>query len=301
VTIRRYRVRHETRYRYDSEVSLAHNRAVLVPRPLPRQRLLRAVLCTDPDPGYREDTTDLFGNTVTSFSIERPHRELSVVSDVEVELCDDVGRIRDETAAHGDATGDGTWEEAAARAGRETGIERLFCLESPYAATGDGVAGYAAASFPPGRPLTEAVIDLTGRIHRDFTYRPGSTTIGTPVEELVRRRTGVCQDFAHVGLACLRAMGLAARYVSGYLETRPAPGQPRLVGADASHAWCAVRRADGTWLDLDPTNDLVGPTTHVTVGWGRDYGDVAPLAGVIFAGRVGSTLSVSVDVERLGS
>jgi len=289
----RYRVRHETHYRYDNEVSLAHNRAMLTPRRLIGQQLLSSELVTVPDTGYRDVFVDLFGNTVTSFSIERPHRELTVLAESTVEMTD--------TADPSGPESGGAWDEAAAKGRIDTGPERVFCHDSPFAVTTAAVAGYAASSFPPGRPLEDAVAELTGRIHRDFAYRPGVTAIGTPVSEILERRAGVCQDFAHLEVAALRAMGLAARYVSGYLETQPPPGQPRMVGADASHAWCAVRRADGTWLDLDPTNDLVGPSTHITVGWGRDYGDVAPLVGVIFAGRVSSTLSVAVDVERLDS
>jgi len=288
----RYRVRHETHYRYDGEVSLAYNRAVLTPRPGPAQLVMASTLHTAPDPAFRDDHRDAFGNRVTSFSIEQPHRELSVVCESEVVVGDSAGQT-DPGAAR-------AWEAAAGAATALHGPDRVFCHDSPYVVRDAEVHAYAEASFPPGRPLLDAVRDLTGRIHRDFAYRPGATTIGTPVAEVLAGRAGVCQDFAHLQLACLRSMGLAARYVSGYLETRPPPGTPRLVGADASHAWCSVRTDDGTWLDLDPTNDLVGPSTHITVAWGRDYGDVAPLSGVILAGRVYSTLSVAVDVERVG-
>jgi transglutaminase-like putative cysteine protease len=288
----RYRVRHETHYRYDGEVSLAYNRAVLTPRPAAAQLIVASSLRTAPDPAFRDDHRDAFGNRVTSFSIEQPHRELSVVCESEVVVGEPSGPTDPGVAR--------AWEVAAVATARLHGAERVFCHDSPYVVRDTEVFAYALASFPPGRSLLEAVTDLTARIHRDFAYQPGATTIGTPVAEVLAGRAGVCQDFAHLQLACLRSMGLAARYVSGYLETRPPEGTPRLVGADASHAWCAVRTADGAWLDLDPTNDLVGPSTHITVAWGRDYGDVAPLSGVILAGRVYSTLSVAVDVDRIG-
>lgn len=286
-----YQVRHETHYRYDSEVSLAHNRAMLTPRRLVHQHLLSSSLSTQPDTGYRDTFIDVFGNTVQSFSIERPHRELIILAESLVEVHPRAGQLS--------LGGIPPWEHCAELARNDAGPERIFCHDSPLAVGTAEIVAYAAPSFPPGRSLAEAVSDLTSRIHRDFVYQPGATTIGTPAAEVLHRRAGVCQDFAHLQLACLRSVGLAARYVSGYLETRPPAGQARLTGADASHAWCSVRQLDGTWLDLDPTNDLIGPSSHITVAWGRDYGDVAPIAGVIFAGRVGSTLNVAVDITRV--
>lgn len=287
----RYRLRHETRYRYDNEVALAHNRAVLIPRSLRHQHVTRQQVTTLPDTGYRDDTTDVFGNTVTSFSIERPHRELSVVATSDVVVDGGQGQLT--------LGGVQPWELTARQAAEDRTLTRAFLHDSAMVVRSADVAAYAASSFPPGRSLAEAASELTARIHADFAYRPGATAIGTPVAEVLQRRAGVCQDFAHLQLACLRSLGLAARYVSGYLETRPPAGQAKLVGVDASHAWCSVRQLDGTWLDLDPTNDLVGPTSHVTLAWGRDYADVAPLSGVIFAGRVSSTMEVAVDLVRL--
>lgn len=287
----RYRLRHETSYRYDNEVSLAHNRAVLTPRTMRHQRLVHHELHTVPDVGYRDQIADAFGNAVTSFSIERPHRELSIVATSELVLDGGGGQLS--------LGGVQAWELSVDQARADRSAERVYCHESPMVRIDAAVADYAAATFRPGRPLAEVASELTSRIYHDFAYRPGSTIIGTPVREVLERRTGVCQDFAHVALACLRWAGLAARYVSGYLETRPPAGQDKLVGADASHAWVSVRQLDGTWLDLDPTNDLVGPTSHVTLAWGRDYTDVAPLTGVIFAGRVTSTMQVAVDLARL--
>ena len=157
---------------------------------------------------------------------------------------------------------------------------------------------YARKSFPPGRPLLAAATELTERIFRDFTYDPRATTVTTPVDEVFRLKKGVCQDFAHLQIAALRSLGLAARYVSGYLRTRPAPGKPRLVGADASHAWLSVYLGGGEWLDLDPTNNVVPNLEHITVAWGRDYSDVCPLKGV-FIGGGRHSLSVSVDVALI--
>jgi transglutaminase-like putative cysteine protease len=207
-------------------------------------------------------------------AVARPHAVLAVTAtaDVDVEP-PDPGPAADEA-----------WD-AAARPSPEL---VQFVVGSPLVAGNGAVSAYARESFPPGRPMREAVSDLTTRIHRDFLYQPGVTTVLTPVSEVMARRRGVCQDFAHLEIACLRSLGLPARYVSGYVETGP--------GAGASHAWCAVALADGTWLDLDPTNDRVAPP-HVTLAWGRDYSDVAPLKGVVFTeGR--HRLAVTVTVIR---
>ena len=163
------------------------------------------------------------------------------------------------------------------------------------------VRAYAVPSFPDERPLLESVADLTLRIHADFTYEPGTTTIATPLARVLAQRSGVCQDFAHVAIACLRSMGVAARYVSGYLETLPPPGTERLVGADASHAWFAVWDPEAGWLDFDPTNGDLALARHITTAWGRDYGDVTPMKGIIFGGGTSHTASVAVDVEPVAS
>ncbi len=182
----------------------------------------------------------------------------------------------------------------------EDGLLARACrLGSPAVEVTDMVAAYAAPSFPPGRSLLAAVTDLTSRIFQDFTFDPSFSDVATPVDEILAHRRGVCQDFAHLAIGGLRAMGLPARYVSGYLETEPPPGQPKLVGADASHAWCATYLPGWGWLDLDPTNDQVAPTHHVTVAWGRDYRDVVPLRGVVVGPAARQELAVAVDVVRL--
>jgi len=289
--VTRYRVSHETRYRYEGEVALGYNRAVLRPRTTAGQRVVAHDLTIDPTPAFRSEHIDLFGNPVTVFSVETPHTSLVVHAVSEVEVRPEVAQL--------DLAGLARWEDAVTAARNLGDVGRAFSLDSPLVGTDAAFAAYAAPSFPPGRPLYDAVADLTRRIHEEFTYLPGSTTLSTPPLEVLHNRTGVCQDFAHLEIACLRSLGLAARYTSGYLETSPPPGAPRLVGADASHAWCSVLLPDRTWIDLDPTNGLVEPVTHVTVGWGRDYADVAPLSGVIFAAGVASELTVSVDVQRV--
>jgi transglutaminase-like putative cysteine protease len=175
---------------------------------------------------------------------------------------------------------------------------REFQLESPMVPLDDDLAAYAAASFTPGRPLLEAVCDLMRRIHRDFVYEPNFTTVATPVLEVLRNRRGVCQDFAQVAIGCLRSFGVPARYVSGYIESTPPPGETAMRGADASHAWLAVYDPDAGWVDVDPTNDQLVGSQHVTIAWGRDYADVTPLKGVVFGGGAHS-LEVAVELGRV--
>jgi transglutaminase-like putative cysteine protease len=195
------------------------------------------------------------------------------------------------------------WDAFAARLRGERDPEvvaaRQFLLDSPLVAASSELRAYAEPSFAPGRPLAEAVIDLTSRIHREFDYEPGSTKITTGLHEVLERRQGVCQDFAHLTIGALRSLGLPARYVSGYLETLPPPGKPKLVGADASHAWLSVFVPSTGWLDLDPTNDRVPNERYITTAWGRDYADVTPLKGVVFSSAKKQKLDVSVDVARL--
>ena len=286
-----FSVSHRTRYRYSTEVGLGYNRAHLLPRATSRQRVLSSSLAIDPAPDDRWDTIDADGNLLSYFSIERPHRHLEVTAHSEVTVGGG--------AAGALPAGGGPWERLAADLAQVRHPAAAFAFDSPLVARSAELAGYAGPSFPPGRPLVEAVGDLNHRIHTEFRYLPGSTTVSTPAEEVLRRRQGVCQDFAHLAIGCLRSLGLAARYVSGYLETLPPAGQPVLVGSAVSHAWCSVLLADGSWLDLDPTNDLVDPPRHVTVAWGRDYRDVTPLSGIIYASGVRSELEVAVHVSRL--
>jgi transglutaminase-like putative cysteine protease len=290
----RYRITHRTAYSYASQVTLCHNEAHLAPRSCGVQRVLAHKLSIEPHPAAYSEHRDFFGNHVAYFAVQQPHTELLVTATSEVELDTDIGRLhlRSNTA----------WEEAAA--GIQSQLNpasldaRQYLLDSPMVRASAQISEYAAASFPRNRPLAEAVHDLMQRIHLDFSYQPGFTEIATPLEQVFAHRRGVCQDFAHLAIACLRTRGLAARYVSGYLETLPPPGQTKMQGADASHAWFSVYDPDVGWLDFDPTNNQIPMDQHITTAWGRDYADITPLKGVIFGGGRHKA-QVGVDVERV--
>jgi transglutaminase-like putative cysteine protease len=292
----RYRIRHVTEYSYPETVSLCHNEARLNPRSTPRQRCVQASVSCEPGPAYRSEREDFFGNRVSFLTIEQAHTRLKVVADSQVEVLPEIGQL--------DLGCDTPWDEARQRLATELSEAMLqarpYRLESPRIPTLEALADYARPSFTPERPLGEAVADLMARIHGDFEYDPGFTTVSTPLQTVLDHRRGVCQDFAHLAIGCLRAMGLAARYVSGYLETRPPPGQVKLQGADASHAWFSVFDPERGWLDFDPTNNVVPMDRHIPLAWGRDYTDVAPLKGVLFGGGESHGLSVAVDVISEG-
>ncbi len=293
---RRYRVRHRTTYTYASDVLHAHQLLHLTPRTTTLQAMLAHDITILPAPVAREDDLDAFGNTITRLEFDRPHRELAVEAtiDVRVDAPTDV-----------DAAGSLPWEQVrdsldyGARARDPASIEAVrYRVESPQVRVKHVFAAYAAPSFPAGRPVLAGAIELMHRVHRDFEYAPGATQVGTPLATVLETRRGVCQDFAHVTLAALRSLGLPARYVSGYLRTRPREGERALTGADASHAWLAVYAPPFGWVDLDPTNDLVVGTQHVTLAWGRDFGDVSPLRGVIVGGGT-HRLAVAVVVSEI--
>ena len=273
-----YRVEHTTRYAYDSGVSTSHHVAWLEPRVLPYQDVSDFELLVDPAPARLVRRDDYFGNPVHQFQLLRPHGELTVTARSLVTV-----RDREIDLASMSAV---TWENARPQivSGRVPldVVEHVF--PSPLVAASPEIAAFARESFPGGGSLVGAAVDLMHRIHDGFTFDPGSTTPATPVTRVLEDRRGVCQDFAHFQIACLRSVGLAARYVSGYLLTDPPPGQPRLIGADASHAWLSVHVPGHGWLDLDPTNNVIVGQRHVTIGWGRDYGDVTPLRGVLLGG-----------------
>lgn len=289
----RYRVEHRTTYSYDDDVTDSLGVGHLVPRSLPWQQVGEYDVAVTPAPGDVSRDADYYGNTVTYFQVTTAHRELLVVAGGEVDV---VPPLVDESAAAR------PWQELRPLVHPdEPGAWRAtdFALASTAVPLHGGARDYAAVSLTPGRPVGEAVTDLVHRIHADFDYDATATTVTSTVPEILAKRAGVCQDFAHLTLSALRAHGLAARYVSGYLATEPAPGQPRMVGADASHAWVAVWLGGEEWLALDPTNDQRQDDRYVTVAWGRDYGDVPPLKGVIFTEARTSTLAVSVDVAPL--
>jgi transglutaminase-like putative cysteine protease len=286
----RLRVNHKTVYKYSAPVSICHSQAHLSPRDTPRQTCLMSHILIQPEPDIASRHVDCFGNELDCFTIQTPHRHLvaSATSVVDVSSGPEPSSFFSPP-----------WEQVVktVRQGRTREVLEAysFCFDSPLVAASDNLRKYAQPSFTPGRPLVDAAVDLTNRIFRDFKYDPGSTVISTPLETVLRQRRGVCQDLAHVQIGCLRAMGLPARYVSGYLLTHPPAGKTRLVGADASHAWAATWCPELAWLDLDPTNDLVPTDKHVTVAWGRDYSDVSPVRGVILGGGK-HEISISVDV-----
>ena len=286
----RYHIRHETEYRYAAPVTLEHTSTHLRPRARTRQTCLEHRLDISPAPISLTQRTDFFGNPVTLFTLEGPHDHLLVTAISTVEVTGRAPMI------------DGVsqpWE--VLREGLRTDIspEGLdayqFTFDSPLAAGHRELLAYTAESFGPGRPIFDAARHLTARIHDDFIFDTKSTDVTTPVSQVFAQRRGVCQDFAHLMIACLRTLGLPARYVSGYLRTEPPPGQPRLIGADASHAWASVYCAGLGWLDFDPTNDCITDTDHVTVAWGRDYADVTPVKGLILGGGA-HTVAARVDI-----
>ena len=244
-----------------------------------------------PAPVTLTERTDYFGNSLFFFTVQEPHKELVVESRSEVLV---------ENSPAAPSAISPPWEESAYSLPRDHRPESLaacqFQFESPRIRLRPEFAAYALESFTPGRPMREALPSLSGRIHADFRFDSKVTTVRTPIEEVFEKRHGVCQDFAHVQIACLRSINIAARYVSGYLRTYPPAGRPRLIGADASHAWVSAYCRGMGWLDTDPTNDVAPTDGHVTVAWGRDYGDVSPLRGLILGGG-GHTLKVEVDME----
>jgi len=290
-----YRTVHVTRYRYDQPVASSYNEAHLLPRSCAGQALVSASLSIDPPCRDYRDRQDFFGNTASYFAILDPHQEVTITATSEVRL-----QAPRRQLSFGDAI---DWQEAARRLAEASDPETLdavqYCLDSPMVHALPALHDYAAASFPAGRPLAEAVAELIARIHEDFTYDPAATDVATPVLEILQRRRGVCQDFAHLAIGCLRSLGLAARYVSGYLETLPPPGKAKLQGADASHAWLQVYLPGTGWQDWDPTNNLQPSGRHITTAWGRDYSDVAPLQGVIYGGGDNHRIEVAVDVTAL--
>lgn len=290
-----YKIVHRTSYRYKYPVSLGSHVACLKPRALPHHQLMQSQLHIHPRPATRTERVDFFGNVLCFFSIQEPHRELIVEARSEVSV---EGNARPWTQPSI------PWEEAVQAVPVDhspAGLEAYqFGFESPRIRVRPEFASYALQSFTPRRPMSEALLDLTARIYKDFRFDSKVTNVRTPPEEVFKKRRGVCQDFAHVQIACLRSLNLSARYVSGYLRTYPPPGQARLVGADASHAWVSAYCPGMGWLDMDPTNNIVPSNGHVTLAWGRDYGDVSPLRGLILGGGA-HTLKVGVDMEPLDS
>lgn len=290
----RFRVRHLTTYKYSEHVRLSHHAAHLCPREVVGQRVEQSTLKITPDPAVLGNMqADYFGNPTVYFTIQDPHKTLLV----------EAGFIVETSATPSLPHLDGTaWDKVRSELRRATkGLvlgAQDFLYASPLVPMLPEAFAYASPSFPPGRPLTEAVLELTERINKDFAFDSSATKVGTPVATVFEDQRGVCQDFAHVIIACVRAMGLSARYVSGYIRTLPPPGKEKLIGADASHAWASVFIPGWGWLDVDPTNNTVCGEDHITVAWGRDYDDVSPIRGVVLGGG-NHHIDVSVDVFEL--
>lgn len=285
-----YDVRHETCFRYSGSVSMSHQLLKLRPRRSNRQNVVDSELTIMPQPSVRRNWIDYFGNQVEFLTVQEPHRELTITNRSRVEVLPGMNIMLDFSPP---------WEVVAQSMQTPTNAEALgasqYCFESPYVDVHEDLRGFALATFEPGLPLLEAVMAFTSRIHQDFTYQGGVTDVSTPVRRVLELKKGVCQDFAHFEIACLRSIGLPARYVSGYLMTHPPAGREKLKGADESHAWLSVWCPELGWVDFDPTNNLIPNLEHITVAWGRDYGDVSPVSGFIFGGGK-HQVNVAVDV-----
>ncbi|HEX4264511.1 MAG TPA: transglutaminase family protein [Verrucomicrobiae bacterium] len=287
-----YQILHRTLYEYAAPVTVSHHVTRLEPRGTPAQEREQFTLKIFPEPTLRKSRPDYFDNRLCFFSIQEVHSRLEIIAHSRVSVQPHNSR-GDEPST--------PWTEVAGmfRDPVSPGVVEpyQFIFDSPQACASFEFLDYAGESFPGGTPLLTGVRDLTRRIYHDFKYDPKATTVATPLDEVWNKRRGVCQDFAHLGIACLRSLGLPARYVSGYLRTRPPEGKPRLVGADASHAWFAIFCPGVGWVDFDPTNNVQPSEEHITIAIGRDYADVSPVAGVITGGGA-HEVKVSVDVTE---
>lgn len=293
--MRRYRVSHRTSYRYGLPVTDAYSVACLLPRDRHNQTVIEATVTARPDPDERDESVDVFGNRIVQVGVHRRHEEFDIVAEsvVDIELVER-------------PVVDASWEQVVAQARALRGPEAVAV--GPYRAATtastpvskiDALDAIVSEVFTPGRPVVDAVAGLSRHIFEHYSFDPAATDWASPLDAVLEKRRGVCQDFAHLGTAVLRRVGLPTRYVSGYIETDPPPGETKSIGADASHAWCSVWLGDVGWLDLDPTNDRVPPNRHVVVGWGRDYADVAPVRGIVIGPTSQQWMEVAVDVTRL--
>lgn len=304
----RLKITHDTRYRYSPQVDIAQHVAHLKPRETPAQTVTECELTISPSPDWQQEQRDVFGNLRSFFSIQNRHEVL------DVRAC---SLVETSAAATIDAAATPAWEEVREyyryRSGHAWEAAAEFAFASPHVTPHAEFAEFCRSVFTPRRPLLEAAVELMRKIHQDLRYASQSTDIHTPAHEALARREGVCQDFAHIFLACARQLGLSARYVSGYLLTEPPEGQEKLIGSDASHAWVSIYvprvtadglAAGGQWVDLDPTNDRWGADSpgedYVSLAWGRDYSDVSPVRGVI-RGGASHLLEVGVTVEQVAS
>lgn len=289
-----YEVTHRTEYTYGGDVTSSYGWAYLTPRDLPGQRCLRSAVEIEPGAGHLAAETDFHGNHATYFEVHEPHEQLAVTSRSLVEVTRPAPDLETLDTL--------TWDDARAALRADPTAWRAaaeFRLASPRLPFTDALPAFARSVLQPSAPLGTALRDLVHVIYTDFAYRSGATSVSTRLDEVLARREGVCQDFAHLAVAALRWAGMPARYVSGYVETRPPPGQPKLQGVDASHAWVSVLVPEVGWIDLDPTNDKVVDAQYVVTAYGRDYTDVPPLKGVIFTESTSSRMRVAVDVVPL--
>lgn len=291
----KYKITHVTHYSYEKKVSSCYNLAHLSPRDTERQKCNRTLIKIEPAEASMASRHDYFGNRVSYFTVQTPHDTLTVTAESEVEITLSGSLL--------DTAFPVPWDklrDLLINSNKPGDLDaRQYLLESPLISVNPDIHKYARDSFAEGRPVLEAVHDLMDRIHNDFEYDQHFSTIATPLSDVLEHRKGVCQDFAHLAIACLISHGVPARYVSGYLETIPPPGKERMQGADESHAWFSVYVPDLGWVDFDPTNNQIPMERHITTAWGRDYSDVTPLKGVIFGGGKKHKLSVSVDVEAM--
>jgi len=286
-----YQVTHRTKFTYTQPVAISHHALRLTLRTHPRQSCLQSTLVIDPVSSVRSEGKDFFGNPLTHLTIQTPHSALIVEAQTLVDVMKPDPMHVDQSPP---------WEQAVQQLHGPTDSATLeaqqFMYDSPYITIDDDTYDFVHECFPPGRPILAGVMDLTSRIFREFTYEGGVTDVSTPVNDVLTARKGVCQDFAHLEIAALRSLGLPARYISGYVLTHPPEGKEKLVGADASHAWLSTWCSDLGWVDFDPTNNCIPSDEHITLAWGRDYGDVSPINGFMVGGGH-HTPSVSVDVS----
>lgn len=288
----RYHITHRTTYQYASQVSHCHNEAQITPRRTATQTPIDTRITVSPRPAMTSARDDYFGNRVFYFAVQEAHQMLEILSENVIDIMEPSGPSGREPVLPSSMP----WEEVRAAANRTWDV-RDFLMEASHVATGPDFADFASDCFTPGRPFLEAVWALNLKINNEIAYVPGSTNVSTSTFDVLRERRGVCQDFTHLALACMRSLGLPARYVSGYIESNRSGGRPHLQGADASHAWFGAWNPEIGWLDFDPTNKSMPYDQHITVSYGRDYADISPLRGIVFGGGK-SVCRVEVSVQR---
>jgi transglutaminase-like putative cysteine protease len=273
-----YHLRHRTTFEYSQPVTFVYNLLHLKPRSMPWQTVRTSRLTVLPEPAVLTELTDYFGNTVTYCTVQERHAVMQVLIESEIEV----------SPRPPNPSGGTPWDQAAKKLKADASVQGFdafqFCFNSPVVERMEAARSYAMPSCKPGLTMHQVAIDLMHRINEEFTFDPTATSVATPVREVLEKKRGVCQDFAHLMICCLRSVGIPARYNSGYIQTTPPPGKPRLQGADASHAWVGVYCPQNGWLDLDPTNDKPADEQFITIGWGRDYQDVSPVTGVLIGG-----------------